>query len=72
VPVAGIKGPLFGSAASSQALQNLMTQPRSHLFESRYARVSSKSIDANDQLSAALAGANVATVFRQATAWATS
>ena len=63
VPVAGIKGPLFGSAACSQALQNLMTQPRSHLFESEYARVSSRSIDANDQLSAALAGANVATVF---------
>jgi uncharacterized protein (DUF1501 family) len=63
VPVAGIKSALFGSTACSQALQALMTQPRAHLFESEYARVSSRSIDANDQLTAALSGASVATVF---------
>lgn len=63
VPVAGIKNPLFGSAACSQALQSLMTQPRTHLFESEYTRVTSRSITANDQLTAALAGANVSTVF---------
>ncbi len=63
VPVTGIKSPLFGSAACSQALQTLMTQPRSHLFESEYARVSNRSIDANDQLTAALATVNVTTPF---------
>ena len=63
VPVTGIKSALFGSAACSQALQTLMTQSRTHLFESEYARVTSRSIDANDQLSSALAGANVTTVF---------
>jgi uncharacterized protein (DUF1501 family) len=63
VPVAGIKTPLFGSAACSQVLQALMTQPRTHLFESEYTRVTSRSIAANDQLSAALAGVNVATAF---------
>ena len=63
VPVAGIKNPLFGSAACSQALQALMTQARSHLFESEHTRVASRSISANDQLSAALSGVNVTTVF---------
>ncbi len=63
VPVAGIKSALFGSAACSQALQALMTQSRSNLFESEYARVTARSIDANDQLSAALSGANVTTTF---------
>ena len=63
VPVAGIKSPLFGSAACSQALQALMTQPRTHLFESEYTRVTSRSIAANDQLVSALAGANVSTTF---------
>jgi uncharacterized protein (DUF1501 family) len=63
VPVTGIKTALFGSAACSQALQTLMTQPRTHLFESEYTRVTSRSIDANDQLTTALAGANVSTVF---------
>ena len=63
VPVAGIKSPLFGSAACSQALQALMTQPRTHLFESEHARVASRSITANDQLAAALSGVNVTTGF---------
>ena len=63
VPVAGIKNPMFGSAACSQALQALMTQPRTHLFESEYTRVTSRSISANDQLTAALSGVNVQTAF---------
>ncbi|MDB5874855.1 MAG: Tat pathway signal protein [Ramlibacter sp.] len=63
VPVAGIKSPLFGSSACSTALQNLMVAPHAHLFESEYARVSQRSIDANDQLTAALSGVSVNTVF---------
>jgi uncharacterized protein (DUF1501 family) len=63
VPVAGIKSPLFGSAACSQALQALMTQPRANLFESEYARVTSRSIDANDQLTTALAASSMTTAF---------
>lgn len=57
VPVQGIKSPLFGSAACSSALQNLMTAPRAHLFESEHARVSKRPIDASDQVTAGLAGA---------------
>jgi uncharacterized protein (DUF1501 family) len=63
VPVAGIKSPLFGSSACSAALQGLMTAPRVHLFENEYARVSKRSIDANDQLTAALSGVNLTTAF---------
>jgi len=63
VPVSGIKAPLFGSATCSSALQSLMTAPRAHLFENEYARVSKRSIDANDQLTAALSGVNVTTTF---------
>jgi uncharacterized protein (DUF1501 family) len=63
VPVSGIKSPLFGSSACSTALKTLMTTPSSQLFENVYATVSKRSIDANDQLSAALAGANMTTTF---------
>lgn len=57
VPLAGLQAPLFGSAACSTALQNLVTQARTHLFENEYTRVSKRSIDANDVLTTALAGA---------------
>jgi uncharacterized protein (DUF1501 family) len=63
VPVNGIKSPLYGSTACSSALQNLMTAPRVHLFENEYARVSKRAIDANDQLTAALAGVSITTTF---------
>ncbi|MEP6790226.1 MAG: DUF1501 domain-containing protein [Ramlibacter sp.] len=63
VPVAGIKSALFGSTACSTALKGLMTTPRTHVFENEYARVSSRSVDANDQLTSALAGVSLGTVF---------
>ncbi|MFZ6768897.1 DUF1501 domain-containing protein [Undibacterium sp. Di26W] len=57
VPLSGLQAPLFGSAACSAALQNLVTQNRTHLFENEYTRVSKRSIDANGVLTSALAGA---------------
>ena len=63
VPVTGIKSPLFGSAACSAVLQNVMTAPRTHLFDNEYARVGKRSIDANDQLTSALSGVTLGTVF---------
>ncbi|MBI2771868.1 MAG: DUF1501 domain-containing protein [Burkholderiales bacterium] len=63
VPVNGIKSALFGSTACSTALQGLMTAPRTHLFENEYARVSKRSVDANDQLTSALAGVSLTTTF---------
>ncbi len=64
VPVTGIKNPLFTSTACSAALKNLITAPRSHLFEAEYARIAKRSIDANDQITSALAaGTAIATPF---------
>jgi uncharacterized protein (DUF1501 family) len=63
VPVNGIKSNLFGSSACSAELRSLMTASRSHVFEDQYARVAKRSIDAGDQLTSALAGVSLGTVF---------
>ena len=64
VPMTGLKSPLFGSAAATTALRNIITQPRTHLLENEYNRVSTRSIGANDILTSALAAATpLATVF---------
>ncbi|SFD51875.1 DUF1501 domain-containing protein [Massilia yuzhufengensis] len=55
VPLAGIKSPLFGSAAASTALATLVSQPRAHLLENEYTRVTKRSIDADSILTGALA-----------------
>jgi uncharacterized protein (DUF1501 family) len=57
VPVNALKSPLFGSGACTNALRTLITQPRTHLLENEYNRVTSRSIDANGVLSTALAAA---------------
>ncbi len=59
VQLAGLKSPLFGSAACTEALRTLVSQPRSHLLENEYNRVTKRSIDANTVLTGALASAPV-------------
>ena len=64
VPLNGLKNPLFGSSACSAALRTLVTAPRTHLFESEHTRIMTRSIDADVQLTTALAGTTpLATVF---------
>ena len=64
VPFTALKLPLFGSSAASTALQTLVTQPRMHLLENEYTRVSKRAIDANVVLSSALTAApTLATAF---------
>jgi uncharacterized protein (DUF1501 family) len=64
VALAGAQGSLFGSSACSAALKTLVTATRTDVFESEYARVMSRSLDAGSQLGAALAAApTIATVF---------
>ena len=63
VPFNGIQSALFGSTACSSALKNLLVAQSSQLFESEFARVAKRSIDANDVLAAALANATLTTVF---------
>ena len=57
VQLAGLKSPLFGSASCTEALRTLVSQPRSHLLENEYNRVTKRSIDANTVLTGALASA---------------
>ena len=67
VPLAGLKTPLFGSTACSDALRQLISQPRIHLLENEYNRVTKRSIDADIVLTGALASsAAPATVFPSA------
>jgi uncharacterized protein (DUF1501 family) len=64
VPLRAVGSPLFGSAACSTALQNLITQNRSHLLEAEYTRVTKRSIEANALLASALVPASgIATAF---------
>ena len=64
VPLAGLKAPLFGSTACSDALRQLVSQGRTHLLENEYSRVTKRSIDADTILTGALASsAALGTVF---------
>ncbi|MET3134455.1 uncharacterized protein (DUF1501 family) [Oxalobacteraceae bacterium GrIS 1.11] len=57
LPFTALHSPLFGSAACSAALQTLISQPRAHVLENEYTRVTKRSIEAGHVLTAALAGA---------------
>ena len=64
VALNALKSPLFGSSACSDALHSLIVAPRTHLFEAEHTRVVMRALEANDALTAALAGAPaIATVF---------
>jgi uncharacterized protein (DUF1501 family) len=64
VALNGLKSPLFGSSAATEALRTLITQPRTHLLENEYNRVARRSVDANTVLTGALAtGAALATPY---------
>ncbi len=54
VPVSGIKSPLYGSKACSDALRALITAPSAQLLESELTRITQRSISANDTLTSAL------------------
>ena len=64
VPLNALKSPLFGSAAASNALRTLITQPRTQLLEAEHTRVVQRSIDADAALTSALAsGPTINTAF---------
>lgn len=63
VPLAGLKNPLFGSSACSDALHSLITTQRTALFENEYNRIMRRSLTANDVLDNALSAATPATAF---------
>jgi len=69
VPITGIKSALFGSSACSSALRDLMIGTRTNLFESEYSKITSRSVTAGDQLSAALTSTPAITTVFPANNW---
>jgi len=55
VALRGLTTPLFGSQACSDALRQLVTASHAHLMRAEYARVTSRSIEAQATLTSALA-----------------
>ena len=62
--IGGLKSPLFGSTAGSNALRTLLTQSSNNMFEAEYNRVARRSIDAETVVNAALQPTSLATSFR--------
>lgn len=58
VQINGIKSALFGSSACQAALNKLISQPSAHLLEQEYVKTTARSIEAHDQVSAALSQIN--------------
>ena len=56
VAIKGLQKALFGSSAAQEALRTLITGTQAHLFADEYSRVTRRSIDAEAQVTAALAG----------------
>jgi uncharacterized protein (DUF1501 family) len=67
VALAGVKAPLFGSQACSDALRSIVTAQHTHLMRAEHTRVMTRSLDAGSALTTALATAPVLkTVFDSA------
>ncbi len=63
VPINGVKSNIYNSSAASAALNTLISQSRTDMFEKEYNRVPARSIAAEAQVSAALAGTSLKTIF---------
>ena len=63
VAINGIKSNVYGSSAVKNALTTLVQQPRSHTLENEYNRVTIRAVGAEAQVTSALGGSNLATVF---------
>ena len=63
VPINGVKAAVNGSVAVKNALTTLIQQSRPHTLENEYNRVTQRSIAAEAQITGALAGVSLATVF---------
>jgi len=63
VAINGVKSNVYGSAAVKSALATLVQQPRSHVLENEYNKITTRAIGAESQITAALAGVTLATAF---------
>jgi uncharacterized protein (DUF1501 family) len=55
VALNALKTPMFGSTTIANTLKSMITAPSNQLFQSEHARIAKRAVDANDQLTAALA-----------------
>ena len=63
VAVNGVKSNVYGSSAVKTALSQLVQQSRSHVLENEYNRVTARAITSEAQITGALAGVTLGTVF---------
>ena len=63
VPINGVKKSVYGSGAVRDALASLVQQPRAHVLENEYNRVTARAIGAEAQITSALGSGSVATPF---------
>ena len=63
VPINGVKGNLYGSSAVRAAMTSLIQQPRTHILENEYNKVTARAIGAESQITAGLSGVTLATTF---------
>ncbi len=63
VPVNGVKNNVYGSAAVRTALTSLIQQPRTHVLENEYNKVTTRSIGSEAQITSGLSGVTLATAF---------
>ena len=63
VAINGVKSNVYGSSAVKSALATLVQQTRAHTLENEYNRVTTRAIGAEAQITSALAGVTLSTVF---------
>ncbi|MBI2768298.1 MAG: DUF1501 domain-containing protein [Burkholderiales bacterium] len=63
VGINAVKGNVYGSAAVRQAVAQLVQQPRTQLLENEYNRIATRAVNAESQVTSALAAAPLATAF---------
>lgn len=63
VPIAGVKNGVYGSAPCGAALKTLISKASSNLMESEYSKTTTRSMDAEVAVTAALSGITLATPF---------
>ena len=63
VAINSVRNNVYGSAAVKNAMATLVQQPRTHLLENEYGKVTARAIAAEQQLSGALGSGGPSTVF---------
>jgi len=63
VAINGVKNNVYGSGAVRSALAALVQQPRTHVLENEYNRVTTRAIGAEAQVTSSLSGVTLATPF---------